>query len=267
MKRSPVPVPAPVPFPRSRSRSRFPTYRTPGGTVYRLYTDLAARPHLLLAGATGSGKSVSLNGIIYNISAAKSPYEANFVLIDPKKVELIQWEGLPHVLRYASETPDIVRALQWAVEETEARFRGMQAARSRMYEGPDLYIIIAELADLMTTIKKEALPPLQRLAQIGRAARVHVIACSQNILAQTIPTILKCNFPAVLGLRTATAQQSRFLISVPGCETLPDPRREGTAYGFLRDGADLMKVRLHMYSDADISRIVSYWTSAECIVS
>lgn len=242
-----------------------PIYRTPGGTVYRLYSELAARPHLLLAGATGSGKSVTVNGIVYNIAVSRSPYESAFVLLDPKMVELVQWANLPHVVRYASETADIVRSLQWAVDETAARFRCMQANHSRMYDGPDLYIIIDELADLMTTSRKEALPPLQRLAQVGRAARVHVIACSQNILAQTIPTILKCNFSTILGLRTATAQQSRYLISVPGCETLPDPRREGTAYGFLRDGADLTKVRLHMYTDSEIENLVAYWTSPACI--
>lgn len=241
------------------------SYRVPGGRIYSLYSALADRPHLLIAGATGSGKSVTVNGIIYNLLSTRSPFECGFVLIDPKKVELIQYADLPHTVRYASEPADIVRSLQWAVDETEARFRSMQAARIREYSGPHLYVIIDELADLMTTQKAETLPQLQRLAQIGRAARVHVIACSQNILAQTIPTVLKCNFPAVVGLRTATKQQSRFLISAPGCELLPDPKREGKGYGFLRDGADLSKELIYKYPDEDIQKLVNYWTTSACI--
>ena len=242
-------------------------YRVPGGSCFRLFSDLADRPHLLIAGATGSGKSVVVNGIIYNLLCSRSPFQCNFILVDPKKVELIQYADLPHVLRYASEPADIVRALQLAVDETESRFSAMQADRVREYDGPHMYVAIDELADLMTTQKNETLPLLQRLAQIGRAARVHVIACSQNIMAQTIPTVLKCNFNTVLGLRTATKQQSRYLISAPGCELLPDPKREGKGYGYLRDGADLSKEFIYRYTDDQIASLVNYWTSAVCIAS
>ena len=240
-------------------------YRTPSGQIFSLYKELADRPHLLIAGATGSGKSVALNGIIYTLLMTSSPFTCNFVLIDPKKVELVNYAELPHTAKYASEPVEIVHSLQWAVDETDRRFSCMQKDRVKEYNGPHLYVIIDELADLMTLQKKETLPLLQRLAQIGRAARVHVIACSQNIMAQTIPTVLKCNFPAVLGLRTATAQQSRYLISEKGCEMLPDPKREGKGYGYLRDGADLQKYLLHMYTEAEISDLISYWTSSACI--
>lgn len=240
-------------------------YRTPGGDVYRMYSALADRPHVLIAGATGSGKSVTVNGIIYNLLATRSPFECGFVLIDPKMVELIQYEPLPHTLRYASEPDDIVRSLQWAVEETASRFRIMQAERVREYNGPHMYIFIDELADLMTTMKTDTLPLLQRIAQIGRAARVHLIACSQNIMAQTIPTVLKCNFNTIVGLRTANKSQSRYIISEVGCESLPDPKREGKGYGFIRDGADLSKVQIPYYSDAQINAMISYWTSTACV--
>ena len=242
-------------------------YRTPGGQVYTLFLDLAARPHLLIAGATGSGKSVTVNGIMYALLASRSPFQAQFILLDPKKVELIQYADLPHVARYASEPDDMIRSLQWAIDETTRRFSCMQRDRVREYSGPDLYVIIDELADLMTTQKKEALPLLQRLAQIGRAAHVHVIACSQNVLAVTIPTVLKCNFSTVVGLRTATAQQSRYLIAAPGCESLPDPAREGVGYAYIRDGANLTKYYIHRYTDSEIDALVSWWTSSACIAS
>lgn len=240
-------------------------YRTPRGSVYTKFLLLAERPHLLIAGATGSGKSVALNGIIHSLLMTQSPFLCDFVLIDPKKVELSQYRDLPHTARYASDHPDIVRALQWAVEETERRFTEMQARGIKEYDGPHLYVIIDELADLMVSIKKETLPLLQRLAQIGRAARVHCICCTQNVLAVTIPTVLKCNFSTILGLRTANKQQSRFLIAEGGCEMLPDPKREGKGYGYLRDGADLEKIMIYKYPDDEIQRVIDWWTSSACI--
>ena len=240
-------------------------YLTPSGSIYTPFIRLAERPHLLIAGATGSGKSVALNGIIHSLLMKYSPFDCKFVLIDPKKVELIQYADLPHTARYASEHPDIVRALQWACDETDRRFSVMQSHHVKEYPGLHMYVIIDELADLMTTIRKETLPLLQRLAQIGRAARVHLIACSQNIMAQTIPTVLKCNFPTILGLRTANRQQSRFLIAETGCEMLPDPKREGKGYGFIRDGADLEKIFIYKYTDEEIQNVIRWWKSSACI--
>lgn len=240
-------------------------YRTPEGRVYTPFLRLSERPHLLIAGATGSGKSVALNGIITSLLMTQSPFRCQFVLIDPKKVELIQYANLPHIARYASEHPDIVRSLQWAVEETDRRFSAMQRQGVREYEGPHLYVVIDELADLMVSIKKETLPLLQRLAQVGRAARVHLVACTQNVLAVTIPTVLKCNFSTILGLRTCNAQQSRFLISATGCEMLPDPKREGKGYGFIRDGADLEKILIYKYPDEVLDDLLQWWTTSACI--
>ena len=240
-------------------------YKSPAGTVYSPFLRLADRPHLLIAGCTGSGKSVALNGIVASLMIARSPFTTQFVLIDPKRVELSQYRNLPHTVKYAADHPDIVRALQWALEETDRRFKYMSSAGVKEYEGSHLYVIIDELADLMVSIREETLPLLQRLAQIGRAARVHVIACSQNIMAQTIPTVLRCNFSTILGLRTANKQQSRFLINATGCEQLPNPKVEGKGYGFLRDGADLEKLFIYKYPDETITDLIRWWTSSACI--
>lgn len=241
-------------------------YRVPGGRYYEIYKTLSEKNHLLIAGATGSGKSVTVNGIIHSVLTMQSPARAQFILIDPKKVELIDYATLPHTMLYASDPNDITTALQAALKETDRRFSVMQRNHIKEYTGPVLYVIIDELADLMVSMKNETLPLLQRIAQIGRAAQVRIIACSQNIMAQTIPTVLKCNFNTILGLRTATKAQSRYLIAEPGCERLPDPKTAGTAYGFLRDGADLTKCQLYMWPDGDIQKLIKYWTSSACIV-
>lgn len=239
-------------------------YMTPEGKVFTLYKELADRPHLLIAGATGSGKSCVLNGIIHSILMTNSPYQAQFVLIDPKKVELIDYKDLPHTVRYADEPGRIIDSLESVLQEIDRRYKKMQKERVKVYNGSILYVVIDELADLMVSMKKETLPSLQRIAQVGRAAQVRIIACSQNVLAQTIPTVLKCNFPTILGLRTATRAQSRYLIDSAGCETLPDPKREGKAFGYLRDGADLTKYQLWKWSDEELQKVVNWWTTSAC---
>lgn len=240
-------------------------YHTPSGDVYTPFLTLADRPHLLIAGATGSGKSVAMNGIIHSLLMTHSPFTCQFVLIDPKRVELVQYADLPHTAMYASDPADMIRALQWAVEEMDRRFTEMQRAGVKEYDGSDLYIVVDELADLMTTLKKGTLPLLQRLAQMGRAAKCHCIFASQCLLAAVIPTPLKCNFSTILGLRTANKQQSRFLISDGGCELLPDPKKTGKGYGMLRDGADLEKIFIYRYPEDQIQATIDWWTSSACI--
>lgn len=234
-------------------------WRTPGGQVYTLFEDMAAQPHLLVAGATGSGKSVVVNGIIYNLLHT-GPAKAGLILIDPKRVELAQYKHVPHCLRYASEPADMPQALQYAMMITENRYQVMQRNGERMYSGGDVYVIIDELADLMTTQKKAVLPLIQRLCQIGRAANVHVIACTQCPLAKILPTEIKVNFDARVGLRTACAQDSRNILRVTGCERLP---RYGQGYYLKPEGMNLYNIP--MYTAEQYETVLNWWTSRQCI--
>lgn len=234
-------------------------YVSPGGQYYKLFADMAAQPHLLIAGTTGSGKSVIINGIIYT-QLLHCPDHSAFILLDPKRVELVQYKNCPHVLLYASEPSDMVRALQQSVGIIERRYQQMQRERVRKYTGSDVYIVIDELADLMTTNRREVQPLLQRICQIGRAAKVHVIAATQCPLAKVIPTEIKVNFDARVGLRTRSAQDSRNILGSAGCEQLP---KYGQAFYMTPDGTDLWNIP--MYSDDQINTLVSYWTSKRCV--
>ena len=228
-------------------------YKTPGGTFYTLYRDMLTQPHLLVAGATGSGKSVVINGIIHT-ALLESPAKYQFILIDPKRVELSEYRKLPHVIRYASEPAEMVQALNYAMEITENRYKEMQRKHLRKYEGPAVYVIIDELADLMTTNRKQVQPLIQRLAQIGRAASVHIIAATQCPLSAVIPTPIKVNFDARVALRTRSAQDSRNILGLKGCELLP---RYGEGFYMTPDG--LTKYIIPMYTDAERQRIIKYW--------
>lgn len=202
------------------------TWRTPAGTASGLYMDMLNQSHLLIAGATGSGKSVLINGLIYT-ALYRSPNAVRLVLIDPKRVELCQYRKLPHALRYASEPADMVKALTDCVDLMERRYKAMQSREETKSDEAAVYIIIDELADLLTTNKREVLPILCRLAQLGRAANVHLIGATQRPTKDVLSGQLKVNLDARVALRCPTPQDSRNIIDRKGAETLP---RYGKGY-------------------------------------
>ena len=229
------------------------TWETPQGSYYNLFSGMLQQPHLLVAGATGSGKSVVINGII-TTALKDSPAAVQFIFIDPKRVELIDYKRLPHTLQYASEPGDMVQALQLAIDTTESRYKAMQRQHVKAYPGGAVYVVIDELADLMTTNRKAVQPIIQRLAQIGRAANVHIIAATQCPLSAVIPTPIKVNFDSRVGLRTRSKQDSRNILGVGGCELLP---RYGQGYYMTPAGLQLYNIP--MYSPAEVQRLVNYW--------
>ena len=235
------------------------TYTTPGGSYSRLYADMAQQKHLLIAGATGSGKSTALDGILHAILHG-SPADDRLILIDIKKVELIDYHELPHLHSYADDVPSALQALQTAIDIMLARYTDMQRRRIKEYDGSHLYVIIDELADLMTTAPKQAAPLIQRITQLGRGAACHMIAATQCPISAVIPTPIKVNFPAKLGLMTATAQDSRNIIARAGCEKLPYPPDAGEAYGYYLRGPKLDLYQLPRIPAAERRRIIDHWT-------
>lgn len=242
-----------------RRRARRPcSVTTPAGSFFNLYADMLRQPHLLVAGATGSGKSCVVNGLIYTAlfrAPGKQPDGAQLVLIDPKRVELSLFRSAPHTLLYVSETAQFVPALQSVMTLCENRYRDMQRAGARLYSGGDVYIIIDEFADLILTAPAVK-PLIQRLAQIGRAAKIHIILCTQTPIAKVLPTEIKCNFDARLALRTRSAQDSRNITGFAGCETLP---RYGQ--GFYITPESTRKVIVPApYDDSTLQSMVQFWT-------
>ena len=227
---------------------------TPEGKSFVKYENMMEQPHLLVAGATGSGKSVVINGII-TTALFEAPSQVQFILIDPKRVELVDYRYLPHTEFYASEPAEMVRGLQMAMNTIEMRYTQMQRAHVKKYQGAQLYVIIDELADLMTTNKKQVMPLIQRIAQIGRAAGVHLICATQCPLAKVIPTEIKVNFDARVGLRTRSAQDSRNILGFNGCEDLP---RYGQAY-YMNPDSGVKKIVVPMYDTSETWRLINHW--------
>ena len=235
-------------------------YITPGYNVPRIYADMLQQPHILIAGTTGAGKSTVTAGLIYTAVAMHSPAKTQLILIDPKRIDLKTFKDLPHTIKHVTEYSDIIKTLNDTINTINARYRGMEQNGNILYNGPDIYLVIDEIADLMTTQKKTVLPLLQKILQIARAARVHVIACTQCPLATVIPTPLKVNFTARLGLRTLSAQDSRNILGIKGCETLPQ-----YGHGIYLSPGGYTDIDLPKIPDKDIEKIKNYWLSCDCI--
>ncbi len=224
--------------------------------TYSIFIEILEENHVLLAGATGSGKSVCLNALIYTSILQGS----QLVLIDPKKVELHQYACTENCILYADEQDEMVFALQHVVDVIEDRYRDMKARHLKLYDGRKIVVVIDELADLMLTRKREVEPLLQRISQIGRAALVSLIAATQVPIRDVIPTTIKANFDCRIGLRTASAQDSRNIIGESGCELLPNPKKEHKAEAYVRRGADLNLYIIPMIPQDNIDKLIEVRT-------
>lgn len=199
--------------------------------------NLQKMPHLLVAGTTGSGKSVCLNSIIVSILYKASPDEVKFIMIDPKQVELSMYEGLPHMVvpKVITDPTKAVNALQWAVDEMERRFRLISEERVRnigeynkldkvvqnkVKKMPYLVIIFDEFADFMAVAKNEIEDKIRRIAQKARAAGIHLILATQRPSTDVVTGTLKGNLPARIAFKVASRVDSEVILGSTGAEKL-----------------------------------------------
>lgn len=200
-----------------------------------VYMNVAAMPHLLIAGATGMGKSVCINSLIMSILYKARPDEVKLILIDPKKVELNMYNGIPHlIVPVVSDPKKSAGALRWAVNEMERRFQLMDECGARDLKGyneianidfeheklPQIVIIIDELADLMMTAPKDVEDSICRIAQKARAAGMHLIIGTQRPSVDVITGLIKANIPSRIAFTVASQIDSRTIIDIAGAEKL-----------------------------------------------
>lgn len=225
-------------------------------TVPALFADMEKQTHVLIAGATGSGKSVAENGLLCTIAKHNTPRAAGLVLLDPKKVELYQYTQLPHTIGYADEPGEIAHKLRQVVALMDARYKQMKKRGLRKWDSGKVYVVIDELADLMTTNKAECVPPLRRLAQLGRAAGIGLIVCTQRPTADVIPKFITVNIDARLALHTVTAQDSRNIINTSGAELLP---RYGKGLYFTPDTCPAALVDIPYTTQEQTQTVIDFW--------
>ena len=191
---------------------------------------LGAMPHLLIAGTTGSGKSVCINAILCCLLMNRTPDQLRFVLVDPKRVELTGYNGIPHLLTpVIVETEKVIGTLQWMSREMDSRYKKFSEVGARNIDDynsrqpnklPYIVVVIDELADLMMMAPEETERYLNRLAQLARATGIHVIIATQRPSTDVITGMIKANFPARISFKVVSNTDSRVILDRPGAERL-----------------------------------------------
>lgn len=221
------------------------------GITAPLYNDLInSGQNILVAGMSGSGKSVILNGLINSVlytDAAKH----QLVLVDMKVVEFSRYRNTAHCIACATTPQSILLALENLRTTIQLRLDEMEQRGLQKWDGMTIHLIVDEAAELMLE-GREAATLLQRICQIGRAAGVQVVMATQCPLTSVIPTKIKVNFPIIIGLHTATKQHSRNILEVAGCEKLP---MYGNAL-IMRPSKEIERVEVPMIPDEWIDRII-----------
>lgn len=227
--------------------------------------NLAKMPHLLIAGATGAGKSVGINTIIASILFNATPAEVRFLMIDPKRIELSGYEGIPHLLHPVVVDPRLAsKALNWAVREMERRYRLLEEAKVKNFDSynkqtvekiPYIVVIVDELADLMMVASKDVETAIARLAQMARAAGIHLILATQRPSVDVLTGLIKANFPTRISFKVSSKIDSRTILDASGAEHLLGA---GDML-FLAPGTSSLK-RIHgaYISEAETSRVVEF---------
>jgi len=282
-------------FERSKSRLTLALGKDIGGDP--ILSDLAKMPHLLVAGTTGSGKSVGINTMILSLLYRMTPEECRLIMVDPKMLELSVYDGIPHLLApVVTEPKKAIVALKWVVKEMEDRYRKMSKVSVRNIEGynermreaianqetlsrevqtgfnhetgapifetqeiaaetlPFIVVIIDEMADLMMVAGKEIESAVQRLAQMARAAGIHLITATQRPSVDVITGTIKANFPSRISFQVTSRIDSRTVLGEQGAEQLLG---QGDML-FMGGGGRLQRVHGPFVSDAEVEKVVSF---------
>ena len=255
-------------FNKAKSKSSFAVGKDIGGNC--IVGNIAKLPHMLIAGTTGSGKSVCMNSIIISLLYKASPEDVKLIMVDPKMVELGIYNGIPHLLiPVVTDPKKAAGSLQWAVTEMMRRYKSMSDAGVRDLEAynsimegeedghklPQVVVIIDELADLMLVAAKEVEESICRIAQMGRAAGIHLIIATQRPSADVITGLMKANIPSRIAFAVASAMESRIILDTQGAEKLVG--RGDMLFAPIGSGKPL-RVQGCFVSDPEVEAVATY---------
>jgi len=230
-------------------------------------SDLSSMPHLLIAGTTGSGKSVCINTIILSLLYKYTPEKCNLILIDPKMLELSAYEGIPHLLcPVITEAKKATAALGWAVKEMESRYKLMTSVGVKNIDGynikhkkhmPYIVLIVDEMSDLMLVAGKEIENYIQRLSQMARAAGIHIIMATQRPSVDVITGTIKANFPTRISFQVSSKIDSRTILGEQGAEQLLG---KGDML-FMSSANRIVRIHAPYVSESEIEKVNSFLRS------